>query len=450
MSVPPSVQRRLAVLQSHVSFPSISNDKLSHNTHVNVNTLSSAQEVEKPTTHSIRQIPMLNPELAKKQTTIDSVKAYPVATNEHNNKPLSFDAETIILSGASFTLRPIVVSDFNDITELARYAHHGRDFILQEFSKWIDQSVYRSLNIAVVFNGFVNAPQSNQRSHLSMKSALDPSLVPFLNKVVAVKCVLLLDEGATAWMYALRVHPAFRRLALASKLIEFSIDQSVIRSIKRLRASTDIMNAIWLSSLALSDRHEFQALHSMSGRMVDPSNWNNIEALITHKCNRFNLSTALSRINEFVVPGTIEDVLSIQAKHCRDRHFMVLTQNWISYEFSRDNLELLTHKLKHNILIGRSLVDMDNDSFCLFSSGRDFTGPICSFTVYATNIEQGLLHLYALFQRQSSIARSQELAGIDDSNQYHRMVGIVPNCVAQEFGDEWRADYSFVLLERAL
>ncbi|MFX1475994.1 MAG: GNAT family N-acetyltransferase [Promethearchaeota archaeon] len=110
--------------------------------------------------------------------------------------------------------RALEESDRDAILEIARTTWEGHDHLPKMFDEWIAYSECHPLAIT-----------SEER-------------------VVALGCVRVIEEGKTAWLEGLRVHKDFRGRGLARKITELLRDLAVELGARRARLTTAIDNPI--------------------------------------------------------------------------------------------------------------------------------------------------------------------------------------------------------------
>eukprot|EP00466_Bigelowiella_natans_P010640 jgi/Bigna1/134473/aug1.25_g9181 len=105
-------------------------------------------------------------------------------------KSFRVDQRTGKASAVATKVCRVTKRHYRDILELARHTYNGEDYIHEAFDKWTDSS---GKNYFVGIEG----------EH---------------GEIVACENLAALDQGKTAWMEGLRVHPDYRGKGLASQL----------------------------------------------------------------------------------------------------------------------------------------------------------------------------------------------------------------------------------------
>ena len=330
-----------------------------------------------------------------------------------------------------FQVRSLVPSDFPYIRELARYVYEGKDFIIQAFPLWMKpQSQLPPTPLGIVYLGPASPPSS---------PAEDDPRAAFVGHVVATEVALYLDDGETAWLYALRVHPHFRGLSLSSLLHGVMIKEVTSNPrVRRVRESVERSNTV---SLHLGRKFRFAPTFDASFHWVYRHEWHTkmeaLRALLRHHHIDPTLATPHSHgRGGLLAPGSLDDVMAIRARHHPHPAFTFLVQSWIAYEFTRSNLERLTTEpgLQHEVEVsyeegveaGRQV--RVPTAFTLTQYTQDFSSATQVVSVYAADVRHLLVHLYAAMQRQAE--------HVEDEAKYARPMLFLPSCFEQDLRAE--------------
>ena len=350
--------------------------------------------------------------------------------------------------GQSFLLRPLDAGDAADIAELARYSYEGKDFIVADFKKWMSpRSSLAPLPIGVVYLGPSSPPSASPSGEADPRAA-------YVGHVIAIEVALFEDEGITAWLYALRVHPTFRALSLSSVLHAFLISEAERRpGVLRLRESTERSNSV---SNHLARKHGFHVQYESRWYWLYRADYHaRVTALrlLMERCAVDPALAALRTDGGLLAPGAVADVLEVQARHSSRADFQQLVLNWICYEFTAANLERLTTEpgLAHEVTVSYATAESDEPvAFSMTRFAEDFSGMTQHVSVYAVDVRHLLLHLWFALARQASNADSDE--------RYQRPMIFLPAFFEPDLVDEtetaegkgsaWSPDMFFLLLER--
>ena len=360
----------------------------------------------------------------------------------------------------SFLFRRLQPSDSADITELARHTYEGKDFIQTDFPVWMSSAEDRVLPVAIVYCGPVadiGGTSDGTDAENGGDAALAAERAQYVNRVVSIEVSLFLDGGSTSWLYALRVHPAFRGLSLSSYLHSYMIAAAQQRpAVRRLREATELTNKV---SLHLGAKHQLTPVYHSRYCWIKPEQHDSRQAWVERLLVQRGVQLADVRLREessngsgWLSRGKGSDLLNLRAANSSHPDFQFLLQYWVCYEFTEDNVCMLMEEpaRAHELLVSHSSSDaavVDVQAASLTQFRPDFSSMIQSFTIYATDVTHCLLHLYHAIQRQTPHRH--------DKDKYARSMYFVPTFFEQAMKedttqekDAWKADMSFVLLER--
>ena len=222
--------------------------------------------------------------------------------------------------------------------------------------------------------------------------------------------------------------------------------------VRRLREATHLENHI---SLGLATKHGFRQLFESTWSITVESRWHETVAWTADKLQDRGMSVDQASLSAqhpagLLSHGSIDDLLAIRARHSGNRDFEFLTQNWISYEFTRDNLVALTAPPRaHDLVVGRDALTGELVSFSVTRPGRDFSSATMYYSIYASSLDQCLLHLHFAMNRQAENVRPAGEIDSSGNERYCRPMGFLPQFFVEAFPD-WRFDLCYVLLDKAL
>ena len=374
----------------------------------------------------------------------------------------SADMATFISKGHRFLFRRLQPSDRSDIAELARHTYEGRDFIVHAFDSWLSKSKDEQvLPIAIVYCGPA-ADEGGKAAESSEECTAERGL--YVDHVVSIEVCTFLDGGSTSWLYGLRVHPAFRGLSLSSHLHSYMIAASQQRPhVRRLREATDRYNSV---SLHLAAKHQLKPVYESAFAWVYREQHDGRLAWAERQLLKLGVNVSDVRLRDdstdgsgWLSRGSGDDLLALRAANASHPAFAYLLQYWICYEFTAENVRLLTEDADnlHDVLVSHSSAEpavLDVAAVSLTRFRSDFSSTIQSFSIYATDVTHCLLHLHYALQRQTPHRH--------DKDSYARSMYFVPTFFEQAMMNEardeqqqqdeeaWKVDMGFVLLERRI
>ena len=362
-----------------------------------------------------------------------------------------------VSNGHRFIFRRLVPTDQSDIAELARHTYEGRDWIVHDFDNWMNCTVEQLLTVAIVYSG----PASGEAEVDGECAAVMAERSQYVGRVIAIEVSKLLDGGSTSWLCALRVHPNFRGLHLSSRLHSYLIAVSQQRpTVRRLRESSHRNNTV---SLYLAAKVHMKVVYESGFSWVHREQHDSRLAWVERQLIKRGAQLADVRLREDSTDGSGwlsrsrgDDLLALHAANKSHPAFHCLLQYWFCYEFTADNVCMLTEEpdSAHEVVISHSspaAADSDVQAVTLLQSRADFSSTIQAFTIYATSATHCLLHLHHALQRQTPHRHDQDKyapSSVFVPRFFHEEVN--DDADEQQQQDAWRAEQTFVLLERQI
>eukprot|EP00040_Diaphanoeca_grandis_P039550 m.259394 g.259394 ORF g.259394 m.259394 type:complete len:368 (+) comp37976_c0_seq1:116-1219(+) len=287
-------------------------------------------------------------------------------------------AEVLVDGGV---VRAVTKNDRADITEMARHTYGGHDWIMLEFDNWLESKT--SFPFGIEIEGTL--------------------------KVLEVLRVI--DDGETAWLDALRVHPSQRGKGLARRMQQFLVKNALENNpqLKRIRYTTLIHNKASLrlaESVGLNPVFTFSIVMKTASAPEDttPKNVGDFEQWSNQNLESY--SKALQTAIDTPLPATTlatnqqqqqqpqqplltpklslthwdskrtldgqQDVMDFVMKVHASTNTPVLMLDWKAWQFTRENLQMIIDK-------GVSITTIEGDGCRGYSLGltrADFSGEI--------------------------------------------------------------------------